>query len=1801
MIRRFLLMLLCFSTSALAQHPTGIISDNTLSTDIIQNENIFNIQGGTLSDNGLNLFHSFKTFNLQKGETAIFQDFGIHNTISRVTGTDYSWINGSIQSFSSKFYFLNPNGILFGPDVSLSVSGSFHVSTSDYLNFEGNDRFYVSPQQHPILSVSEPSLFGFLSDDSGDIHAEGFGLIGLDTMTRLEVQKGQSISFTGDNITFENGVYVNAPEGSIEIVARKDISLDASYLSIIGDGSEGIDISGKNMNIINAAQIAGHTTDSKDGGDISLMLSGDLLISGEKSKIFSYASKEGNLGDFYIQANHISFLDGAQILNITLDDANAGDIVIRAEDDFLLRGSPNYTNPYDSNNNTRVVINTLTYGAGDSGDLYIQAQNIDLENGATFSTNTFAGGNAGDVFIDAIGRISFSGMHYIHPLNWGSSSIASGVASDTKREHHGTGQGGSIRLNTSDLILKDGAYLLTTSEGIGDIPRHAGNIIIQADHIELHGSSKISSVVNNLFFYTQNFTQKDIEPQDYERKAGKIAIGKKADIINEKISILEPCRSILLTNDSSITTASHGQYSGDASSIGIGVENLQMEGGGLNFDINTSISSEASFDFNVMEYPSNANSGRIAIGKSLVLGDEIIIYEPADSIILTQRSKIGTSALGEGDGGIVDIYVRDMDILGESSIESFSTVGKGGDVSIKAVNRLLVDNKSKIEASAVEHFNFDPSGDAGNVRIDASEIILNNTSIISSENVSGKGGHIHMNVSDQLFMDQTSYITTSALKKGDAGNINIHSQNIHIYGESKIHSLNKTGKGGTVTLFVHQDLDMKHSFIETMSTGSGKAGTIDIHTQKLNMTNLSSINSQNNPLENTDDNLSLRIKDIDDNLYDSGKILLTADKTIIIDNCPEALNTNSTRGGEGQIFVKAGKFFYLKNSFITSNVQNEGKGTKGAGDISIQGESVILYKGNIQANAKGAGDGGAIFIETNAFIKSTDSLVEATSERGNNGEIKVVAPDIDISAMLADLDNSFMDVSQWMRTPCAVRDKENVSRLVISGRDAAPDVPDDLTPSPPMAIYYLKNFKNLSDHLQRQLKNGQLFENDGIFNKAAQIWQDCLLQLIVKQMPDIRLALIDHLSYAYQMLGLHQRALDLYNQANSYLDQCDDFHQKALSYNRLSDIYLSTVYPEEALVFLKKAINNAKKSNDPYVWGSVLNNVGNLMIVDKNFQQAKKLYTNALSKIHQSKYETNLKAVILVNMVYLSVLFEQFNAIQSTVDMAMQHISSMPNNYLKSKLMLSLAHNVKQLHIFFPEKEQLVLKKSLDLLISSQGVAKTKKHARLLAQILGSIGNIHELQKDYNTALKYTREAIFFAENNKHPEISYLLHWQLARLFKKLNKIDLAEKHFRKTINILNPIRKELFSGYRFRTDIFETNVKPVYTQLAALHLTEAEKAKGSLKTEKLIASRNTMEMLKTAELENYFNDECVAGKNKKYSDVLQYTPEGKALLYPIVLPDRLAVILTLPNKNQYFYQMTPKDEFEKTVKNFRRQLQTRVSNQYIENATKLYDWLIKPIEKDLMDAKIHTLVIAPDGVLRLIPFSSLYNGKQFLIEQFAVTTIPSLSLTEMNDFSQKNYKNTLIAGLSDAVQEFSPLPSVINELYDIQKIMNSKKIFINQAYTYPAITENLKYEAYDIVHLATHGVFGGTAKDSFLLTYEDKVNMNQLEKLMSLGKSEKHSIDLLTLSACQTALGNERAALGLAGVAVKAGVRSAVATLWYVDDEATSLAIREFYRQIKNTSLSKSKSLQAAQKMLISNPRYRHPVYWAPFLMIGS
>jgi len=185
-------------------------------------------------------------------------------------------------------------------------------------------------------------------------------------------------------------------------------------------------------------------------------------------------------------------------------------------------------------------------------------------------------------------------------------------------------------------------------------------------------------------------------------------------------------------------------------------------------------------------------------------------------------------------------------------------------------------------------------------------------------------------------------------------------------------------------------------------------------------------------------------------------------------------------------------------------------------------------------------------------------------------------------------------------------------------------------------------------------------------------------------------------------------------------------------------------------------------------------------------------------------------------------------------------------------------------------------------------------------------------------------------------------------------------------------------------------------------------------------------------------------------------------------------------------------------------------------------------------------------------------------------------------------------------VQGFPPLPAVADEVAALDALY-AGTVLKDAQFSATGFQRAIERRPYSIVHVASHGEFGSNVGDTFLLTHDSRITLDQLEAQLGGTAYREQPVELLALSACQTASGDDRAALGLAGVAVKAGARSALATLWSVSDRASTLLVGEFYQGLQGAGTSKAQALQAAQRRLLADQRYRHPAYWSPFLLIGN
>jgi len=727
----------------------------------------------------------------------------------------------------------------------------------------------------------------------------------------------------------------------------------------------------------------------------------------------------------------------------------------------------------------------------------------------------------------------------------------------------------------------------------------------------------------------------------------------------------------------------------------------------------------------------------------------------------------------------------------------------------------------------------------------------------------------------------------------------------------------------------------------------------------------------------------------------------------------------------------------------------------------------------------------------------------------------------------------------------------------------------------------------------------------GKFGEAAELFKKAIPALSKEENPDKYLEACMGLAESYKALGYHQRALSALNEAMPALRKSKDRYRNSLFLSALADLHNSLGNIEEMIKCLNVSVTEARLSKNPRIIAAVLNDMGNGLAMIEYLKNALASYDEAIELIKLDNSDTLLlKSKILVNKTRVLYLLRSYEKFYESLEAASIQTGNLPDSYEKAVNFISLTRLLIEVLRNKSEIDSMTAKISFVLayrmIDKALLIAQKLKNSRLISISYGYWGELYEMDYDYEEAKKKTRSAIFFALHGDFAEILYLWQWQMSRILAAQGVRDKAIKFYKKSINTLNPIRSELFTGYRHKRDFFNSSVKPVYLGLAELLVLQAEEA-SSKKTRdsKLYEARDTMEILKTAELENFFQDECAVRSETKGVKI-ERTPEKTALLYPISMPDSLILLVTMPDGIRHKLIRMKHKELRDAARRLRRGLQNRTSRSFIHQARKLYDCLIRPIEDWLSSQNIETLVVAPDGVLRLIPFSTLYDGKHFLIEKYAIATIPAISLTEASRFDPANAK-ILITGLSDKVQGFSALPSVSGELEDIKKIMGEGTVYYNKEHNLANLTDEFKNNSYSIVHMATHGVFGGTPEKTFLLLYDEKLDMNRLSRLIDFSRFQGNRVELLTLSACQTALGDERAALGLAGVAVKAGVKSVIATLWFVDDEATSFVVREFYRQLKTRGILKAKALQNAQKILIQKKRYKHPAYWAPFLLIGN
>ena len=725
---------------------------------------------------------------------------------------------------------------------------------------------------------------------------------------------------------------------------------------------------------------------------------------------------------------------------------------------------------------------------------------------------------------------------------------------------------------------------------------------------------------------------------------------------------------------------------------------------------------------------------------------------------------------------------------------------------------------------------------------------------------------------------------------------------------------------------------------------------------------------------------------------------------------------------------------------------------------------------------------------------------------------------------------------------------------------------------------------------------GEDFFQRGAFAQAIEYWEAALNETGHRNQQ--RIEILIRLATAYQAIGNYATAHAVLQQAQDSANSDGTQTQQVLVQSHLGDVLLAIQRPDEARKILETSLSLARRNNEePLVLAHLLNNLGNALYVLQEYAEALSAYVE-VTELAKHGDDKLLQAQALNNQVRVQLKLGDPYASASALKVALSHLQTSVNSYDKGSHLLSLG----QLALRIQKRLPQIHLTAYHIFHEVLQVAERQQDKRLMSYAKGFLGELYERAQRYPEAQQLTRQAIFFAQD--YPDILYLWEWQQARLLQARQDMVGAIKAYQLALKDLHPIRTRLFIGQRDTLEVFNERIRPVYVELADLLLRQAANTNSSAKKTALLRqARDKMELLKVIELQEYFQNECLSAVKMPAATLERRLDKRTAILYPILLPERMELLLTLPDGIHQAIVPVSAEALGEAVHQLRRNLQQSTTPRFIKPSKQLYEWLITPIEDKLVTHNIDTLVLVPDGPLRTVPLAALYDvkNKKFLMHRFAIATTPGLNLTDYRPLPRKNL-NVLLNGLSQGVQDFSPLPSVLKEVNNIKVLFDKNRILLNKEFSLENIKQTLENTPYEIVHIASHGQFNRNPKKTFLLTYDDKLTMDRLQNLLGFTQLRKKSVELLTLSACQTAVGDERAALGLAGVAIKAGAKSAVASLWFVNDESTSLLIAEFYRNLmQNPTLSKAKALQQAQQKVASLPEFRHPAYWAPFLLIGN
>ena len=631
------------------------------------------------------------------------------------------------------------------------------------------------------------------------------------------------------------------------------------------------------------------------------------------------------------------------------------------------------------------------------------------------------------------------------------------------------------------------------------------------------------------------------------------------------------------------------------------------------------------------------------------------------------------------------------------------------------------------------------------------------------------------------------------------------------------------------------------------------------------------------------------------------------------------------------------------------------------------------------------------------------------------------------------------------------------------------------------------------------------------------------------------------LGNAYMQMGDYSQAIDNYLLSNSsFLSSPNLLVSELAILNNLS-----LAYYQQGQDLLQEADNIASFDD---------------VIFQQKKQESEKMQIAALSTASDAiKLASSAPNSLSSVRAWLNWQKINGNSSPSDFNQQMTRISSLPPSSSKARLLIEMA------------EETDATTEKIRTIEAAISTAEAIKDYRTLSWAWGANGALFLSRGLFSQALLHTSLALNYAEIVFATDIMYRWQWQLGRIYTASKMPEQARLAYSQAISLIELTKKDLLIGIRRKQVNFTKDIEPIYRQYFKLLVEEFVDYEEAW---------HIAELLAIAELESYFGDNCFGERTSSFQ-----TKSDVAIIRSVIFDDTTYMMLKLPSNEIKVYRVKiAAGDLNNLINQWRYQLEFPRDNAYRIKGQQLYKLFIQPLVSDL--SGINHLVFVNDGNLRTVPMAALYDNGKHLIEQYSISYAISSNLE-----NNTQHNNQLLAfGISEFPNNVAPLPAIKQEILGIKQVIGGQ-FFLNQDFTENNLEKELE-KPYSLLHLATHSSFGGSLENIYLQAYNKKISLLELEEIFL---SNKIALQLLVLSSCETAIGDEDALLGLAGIGIRTGISNTIGSVWAVNSSSTVDLFVHFYDYYTQENTTSSEALRQAQLQLIN--RQLHPYHWSGFI----